>query len=142
MHNNGSKRVLIIDADTETGREIACSLARDGFDIALVGRDSTVLSQTENVCSAYGGNVFSLEGDGPSRPPSKVVAEAVELLGGLDVLVNRPGLICPMLAARTTLDDWTLLADANLTSAGQFSLSALPWLARSPNATSIDLLRE
>ena len=137
MHDNGRKRALIVDAGTEPGREIALSLARDGFDVALVGQESAALSQVEDACNFHWGNVFSLEGSGPSRSPSKVIAEAVARLGGIDVLVNRPGLICPMLSSRTALDDWTLLADANLTSAGQFSLLALPWLVRSPNATVI-----
>lgn len=86
------KRILITGAGSGIGRETALALARRGARLALLGRNRERLEAVAREIAAAGGEAHALifdvaEAHGQERP----VAEAMERLGGLDVLINNAG---------------------------------------------------
>ncbi|HSO06718.1 MAG TPA: SDR family oxidoreductase [Pelomicrobium sp.] len=86
------KRILITGAGSGIGRETALALARRGARLALLGRNLERLDAVAREIADHGGEAHVLvfdvaEPHGQERP----VAEAMERLGGLDVLINNAG---------------------------------------------------
>jgi len=109
------KVAVVTGANTGIGQAIALALAAAGADIACVGRtpaDDTVqqiraLGRRAEIISA---NLSTIE------PVQRVVDEAVDKLGGLDILINNAGIIRRADAVDFSEDDWDAVIDTNLKS--------------------------
>lgn len=87
-----NQRILLTGAGSGIGRETALLLARRGARLALLGRHRERLEAVAREIAAAGGEahaiVFDLaDAHGHERP----VAEAMDRLGGLDILINNAG---------------------------------------------------
>lgn len=87
-----NQRVLLTGAGSGIGRETALLLARRGARLALLGRNGDRLNAVCREISDAGGEAHALtfdlaEAHGQERP----VAQATDLLGGLDILINNAG---------------------------------------------------
>jgi NAD(P)-dependent dehydrogenase (short-subunit alcohol dehydrogenase family) len=84
------KRAIVTGAGRGIGKAIAQELAREGVDLVIVSRSKDQLSATAREIEAESGRrVIPLTADVTSREQvDSVVAEAVERLGGLHILVN------------------------------------------------------
>jgi 2,4-dienoyl-CoA reductase [(3E)-enoyl-CoA-producing], peroxisomal len=93
------KVALITGGATGVGRGIAEALARHGADVAIVSRKSENLaSAAEQIAAAAGRRSLPLVAD--VRQPEAVesaVNQAIEVLGGLDIVVNNAAgnFFCP-----------------------------------------------
>ncbi|MEJ5976253.1 SDR family oxidoreductase [Novosphingobium sp. PS1R-30] len=90
------KRAIVTGGSRGIGKAIARALLDEGVRVAITGRDEEVArAAAAELADATGGEVHALVGD--TREDAAVdglVAEAVRLLGGLDIVVNnaaRPG---------------------------------------------------
>jgi NAD(P)-dependent dehydrogenase (short-subunit alcohol dehydrogenase family) len=87
------KVALITGADSGIGRAVAALFAREGADIAisyLCEHDDA--QKTKEIVEKEGRRALLLPGDlGDKDVCDRIVAETVEKLGGLDVLVNNAG---------------------------------------------------
>jgi NAD(P)-dependent dehydrogenase (short-subunit alcohol dehydrogenase family) len=97
------RRALVLGSSAGLGRAVASVLAAEGARVAVAGRDPL---RTATAAELVGGHglVGDLTTDGE---PERLVAEAVEALGGLDITVvntggGAPG---PLLAAGIDADD-------------------------------------
>lgn len=100
------KRALVTGASRGIGKAIARALAEEGVDVAIAARSPGPLQEAaEDLALATGRRIVPVVGDtGDDASVAALVAEAVNLLGGIDILVNNaatPGGAAP--AAR--LDD-------------------------------------
>jgi 3-oxoacyl-[acyl-carrier protein] reductase len=100
----GGRRALVLASSAGLGRAVAAGLVAEGARVAINGRDIDRLGATADEIGA----AVALAGD-ISRPGEgrRIVAEAVEALGGLDICVvntggGRPG---PLLAGDEADDD-------------------------------------
>jgi len=94
------KRALVTGGSRGIGRAIARQLALEGADVALAARTAATLERAAAELSAEAGRaVVSVTVDTrEDASVSAAVAKVVELLGGLDILVNaaaEPALMLP-----------------------------------------------
>jgi NAD(P)-dependent dehydrogenase (short-subunit alcohol dehydrogenase family) len=99
---------LITGASEGLGREIAAQYVREGANVLLVSRRPEPLFRAREELAqeaAAGQRVEAMQGDVASPGDCRAVtAHALDLYGGLDVLVNNAGIYGPM--GRTEDVDW------------------------------------
>jgi len=84
------RRALVTGGSRGIGKAVARALADEGVHVAIAARDLATLGATASELSEMtGGRVVPVRIDtGDTASVEAGVAEAVELLGGLDILVN------------------------------------------------------
>ncbi len=90
------KRAIVTGGSRGIGKAIAFALAREGVDAAIVARDEAALAQSAaEIASATGRKIVPITADtGSDQSVAAMVSQAVEQLGGVDILVNaaaKPG---------------------------------------------------
>jgi 3-oxoacyl-[acyl-carrier protein] reductase len=132
-----NKRALVTGASRGLGYATALALAKEGCKIAINGRDEVkIKGAAEKIHRETGTQVIGLAGD-VSLPnvPAKLVAQAVEAMGGLDILVTNAG--GPPPGAFEAHDEaaWQKGIDLSLMSHVRLIRAALPHLRKSSAAS-------
>lgn len=87
-----ARRALVTGAGSGIGRAITLELADRECSLALVGRRPGPLEEVADLVRERGGRAWVVTADlGLEGEPERAVAESVQALGGLDVLVNNAG---------------------------------------------------
>jgi NAD(P)-dependent dehydrogenase (short-subunit alcohol dehydrogenase family) len=91
------KVALITGGDSGIGRAIAVHYAREGADVAIVYlEESADAEETEGLVKAEGQQCLLIQGDVKDRDfCRRAVEQTVEVLGGLNILVNNAGIQVP-----------------------------------------------
>lgn len=115
-----------------TGRAIAMLFAREGARVALLDRDAGRVEATRALIVASGGDARCFLADLTCADDcGRVAAEALDWLGGLDVLVNNLGLGAGGARLEALTDEtWRLGLDLNLNSAFYMTRAVAPALLR------------
>ena len=111
---NPSPTAIITGGSSGIGRATSAALVADGFNVVLGGRDSTKLA---HVAAELGGSPRVAAVAGDIADPStgdRLVSEAVDRFGGVDVLVNSAGVFAPKPFVDVTADELRGFVDANL----------------------------
>ncbi|WP_404366856.1 2-dehydro-3-deoxy-D-gluconate 5-dehydrogenase KduD [Sphingomonas sp. MMS24-J45] len=109
------KVAVVTGANTGIGQAIAVALAAGGADVACVGR--TTAEDTVAQIRALGRRAEIISADlSTIEPVQRIVDEAVEKLGRLDILINNAGIIRRADAVDFTEEDWDAVVDTNLKS--------------------------
>ena len=88
-----SKRAVVTGASSGIGEGIAIALAREGAAVAACGRDSVRTRATSDAINAAGGEAHPILGDvAIPDDAERMVSEASDKLGGINVLVNCAGI--------------------------------------------------
>ena len=113
-----TKRILISGGSRGIGRACVELFASYGHKVAFIYRnDDTAAVECSKKAGAY-----KIKADVSVHSESvRAVNEAIEYLGGIDVLINNAGVSLTKLFSDTTYDEWKNVIDTNLSSA--FSLS-------------------
>lgn len=126
------KRALVLASSAGLGYATAEALAREGAAVALSGRDRERLGEAARaLADASGARVVPLVADvADATGVDRLVHEAAQELGGLDVLVCNAG--GPPPGAFEALDDgaWARAYDLTLMSVVRSVRAALPHLRR------------
>ena len=86
------KTAFVTGASRGIGRVIAVALAAAGADVALVARGADGLAQTAGGVSEHGRKAFVIPADVTSEEAvTAAVAEAIDQLGHIDIVVNNAG---------------------------------------------------
>jgi gluconate 5-dehydrogenase len=110
------------------GRRASVALAGVGAKVVLVGRTGDSLKETAGLCEPAGGESFMITGDMTvTEDANRVVAQAVERFGRVDILVNAIGggagaALHP--AEDYPQRDWDWIFDLNLRTAVLLSQAA------------------
>ncbi len=113
MFDLTGKTAIVTGANTGIGQGIAIALAQAGANIALVGRSDA--NETAEKIQALGQKTAIIRADLSSiEPCDYVIKEAIEKLGGVDVLVNNAGIIRRNDALDFTEDDWDSVMNTNI----------------------------
>jgi NAD(P)-dependent dehydrogenase (short-subunit alcohol dehydrogenase family) len=131
------KVAIVTGAGTGLGASTARALAREGADVVLVGRRMEKLEETARSLDGSTGRVLIAAGDvAQEQTAGRVVAQATEAFGGVDVLVNNAGIHAhPLLVHETPVDEFDAFYNVDLRGPFLFTKSALPsMLARGEGA--------
>ncbi len=129
-------RVLVTAASQGLGAATARCFSQEGATVVINSRSLDKLQQTAAEINAVTGNiVFTLAAD-VSEPESaqRLVAQAVDSLGGLDILVTNAGGPPAGTFANFNIDAWRAAVDLNLMSTISLIQAALPHLRKSQRA--------
>jgi NAD(P)-dependent dehydrogenase (short-subunit alcohol dehydrogenase family) len=100
-----TRRALVTGASRGIGAAIAHALADSGHQVAVHYRSDPAAAQAV-ADSLPGSGHVTVQGDLGANQAEQVVAETVEKLGGLDVLVNNAGIYFHHPIATTGFEEW------------------------------------
>lgn len=126
-----NKRVIVTGASSGIGRATAKRFLSEGCSVVLVGRREAALRE---IAADQNGAERSLAVAADLADQSQTercIADAVEWLGGLDVLVNAAGILKGGRIEDTSLDLWDETMNINLRSVFHLMKLAVPHLEKS-----------
>ena len=134
-------RALVTGASRGLGYAVALGLAREGAAVALNSRDPEKLSiAAQKMALETGAQVIAAPGDVTDPAvPEKLIAQTVQALGGLDLLVTNAG--GPPSGKFETFDDaaWQRAIDLSLMAHVRLIRAALPHLRQSSAASVLTM---
>jgi NAD(P)-dependent dehydrogenase (short-subunit alcohol dehydrogenase family) len=128
-----SALVAVVTGGTRgIGLAIARRLAREGYALAICGRDAKALARAGSELKRGGGAILAVPCDVSDAVAVEEMFAAVKRhFGRVDVLVNNAGLSHPTTPVeQLTLADWQRNLDVNLTGTFLCTKSALPLMAK------------
>jgi 3-oxoacyl-[acyl-carrier protein] reductase len=132
------KRALVTGASRGLGYATAALLIQEGARLAINSRNLQAIEDAaRNLEAETGSEVFPFAGDVANpEVPDRLIAQAVESLGGLDILITNSG--GPPAGKFETFDDqaWQAAVELNLLSHVRLIRAALPHL-RASSAASV-----
>lgn len=134
-------RALVAGSSRGLGYALAQTLAREGCQVAINGRDEAkITAAASKLAAETGSKAVGLVGN-VAEPlvPARLVEEAVQALGGLDLLVTNSG--GPPSGKFEVHDDntWQMAIDLTLLSHVRMIRAALPHLRRSTHASVLTI---
>jgi len=123
------KRVIVTGASSGIGRATAERFLGEGARVAIVGRRMNALDE---VAASDNRNRYTVVADlSDNNQTERCIADAVEVMGGLDVVVNAAGILKAGRIEDTTIDLWDEMMNINLRSIFHLMKLAVPHLERS-----------
>jgi 3-oxoacyl-[acyl-carrier protein] reductase len=132
MINLRGKRAFVTGGSRGIGAAIVLTLAENGADVAFTYQRSVERAEaTAASVRASGRRAVVIQAD--SADPTAItrsVDEAVEALGGLDILVNSAAIGHTGMIADIELDEFQTLMDVNVRAPVLFAKASIPHLAK------------
>ena len=123
------KKVIVTGASSGIGRAVAKRFLDEGASVALVGRRKGALDE---VTPRDNKKAFVVAADlSDEKQSERCIAQGVEMMGGLDVLVNAAGILKGGRIEDTTTELWDEMMNINLRSVFYLMKLAVPHLKRS-----------
>jgi NAD(P)-dependent dehydrogenase (short-subunit alcohol dehydrogenase family) len=120
------KVALVTGATSGIGQACAVAFAQAGAKVICVGRKAEALREIEKT---IGAEVLTIEADlAETEAAERVVARALEVFGGIDILVNAAGHISNGTIENTSLKAWDDMMNVNVRAPFQLMQKALPSL--------------
>lgn len=131
---------LVTGASRGIGQAIAVAFAERGAHVLAVARGREGLDETAQRAGGLRGTIETYIADlAESTAPDAVVAQVVEVFGGLDVLVNNAGAFHSAPIEESTLEQWDAIHDVGLRSAFLLCRAASPQLEASEHGKVINM---
>ena len=136
------KTVLVTGAARGIGKQIAITLAKEGYDVAINYRSmaeelENLKSQIENdynvKCSLVQGDVSNFE------DAENMVKQTVQELGKIDVLVNNAGITKDGLLMRMSTEDFEKVVDVNLVGTFNVTRNVIPLMVKQKSGRIINI---
>jgi 3-oxoacyl-[acyl-carrier protein] reductase len=136
-----SKRALVTGGGQGIGRAIVDELLRQGCHVAIHYHSSGQGAEEAKRGAPPNATVGCLQGDLTGETTAQqLVDRAVELLGGLDVLINNTGdLVGRRPVEQIDAPFWRKVIDVNLTSMMLVTRAAVPHLVKSGQSSVVNL---
>lgn len=136
-----SKVVLITGASRGIGKQIALTMAKEGYDIVLNCRnENEEVLEVKSQIEGLGANCLIVQGDVANQSDcERFVKEAIEKFGKIDVLVNNAGITKDMLLARMKEEDFKQVIDVNLMGTFHVTKQVVPYMMKARNGRIINI---
>ncbi len=124
------KVALVTGASQGLGRALALAYAREGAKLVVNARSEEKLHPVAEEAERLGAKVLAVPADvADSESVDRLVSQAADRFGRIDVLVNNAGLLGPRVKIEDfPEDEWRKVMDANLTGLFLVSKAAVPHL--------------
>jgi len=135
-----SGKAIIVGANGGIGSSVALALARQGVELALIGRNEAALDKITVICTDAGARAFPLTCDiNQVDTIQATVNSAIERLDGLNYLVNCAGISAREKLHETDLASSLAILDTNLRAHLYFARYALPEINRNSGGAVIKI---
>jgi NAD(P)-dependent dehydrogenase (short-subunit alcohol dehydrogenase family) len=134
-------RVAVVTGSTRgIGRATAIALAEAGADVVVTGRDARAAAEVRETVEGIGRRAHVVLGDlTDDGHPERIVREAVDVLGSLDVLVNNAGICRWGASLDTPLDDFREVMAVNVDMVWAMSQAAAPVMIRQGSGVIVNV---
>lgn len=133
------KRAIVTGGGSGIGRATAVAMAAVGAVVAVVDIDEAAAQQTAADIERAGGRAMVARADvSDDADCARVVQQAVESLGGLEVLFNNAGIIRRSDAIGTSVQDWDRVMAVNVRSVFLMCKFAVPVMAAAGGGSIIN----
>lgn len=136
-----NKVAFITGATRGIGRQIAITLAKEGFDIAINYRkENEDLIETKKLVEAQNAKCFTVQGDVSSFEDSeRMVKDIIEEFNHIDILVNNAGITKDMLLMRMKKEDFESVIDVNLVGTFNITKNVIPYMMKNRSGRIINV---
>jgi 3-oxoacyl-[acyl-carrier protein] reductase len=129
MKNMKSKKAIITGGSRGLGKATAMAFAKEGIDIAITGRNETVLKETVTELEAFGIKaIYSVFDVGNYEDVKKGIKTIVKNLGSVDILVNNAGIAAFGSFNEMDVRQWSQIIQTNLMGMYYVTKEVLPYL--------------
>jgi NAD(P)-dependent dehydrogenase (short-subunit alcohol dehydrogenase family) len=123
------KVAFVTGATSGIGHASAIAFANAGARVVGVGRKAEALDDIEKQIRKTGAEVLTIQADlSEVQEAERAVKHALEVFGGIDILVNAAGHLSNGTVENTTLEAWDDMMDVNVRAVFQLMQKALPSL--------------
>lgn len=135
------KSALITGATRGIGKQIAITLAKQGYNIALNYRkENEELENTKKEIEEIGVQVLAVKGDVANfEDCEKFVKQTIEKFEQIDVLVNNAGITKDMLLMRMKKEDFEQVIDTNLVGTFNVTKNVVPYMMKARSGRIINI---
>ncbi len=135
------KVAMITGATRGIGKQIALTLANEGYNIVLNYRtENDELKQLKNEIESKKVKCLTVQGDVTNFEDCKQMIEsAIEEFGKVDVLVNNAGITKDMLLARMKEEDFKQVIDVNLVGTFNMTKNVISYMMKARNGKIINI---
>ena len=135
------KCALITGATRGIGKQIAITLAKQGYNIALNYRkENEELENTKKEIEKIGVQILAVKGDVANFEDCKnFVKQVIERFGQIDVLVNNAGITKDMLLMRMKKEDFEQVIDTNLVGTFNVTKNVVPYMMKARSGRIINI---
>jgi 3-oxoacyl-[acyl-carrier protein] reductase len=119
---------LVTGSGRGIGRETAILLSKKGFNLIICSRSQNEIDSVVNEIKSFGNDrILARECDVSVSPQvNKLVSEALDIYGRIDVLINNAGISYVKKLIDTTEEEWDGTLDANLKGSFLFCKAIVP----------------
>ena len=121
------KTVVVTGGGQGLGKAMALAFANAGADVAIIGRSQQPLLATASEIEAKGRKCIAISGD--ITDPAfvkRAVAECVQKLGGIDILINNAGACRFSTLAADDMSKWWGVFELNVRAVAEMTHATLP----------------
>lgn len=143
MNNNcDTKQIAFITGATRgIGKQIAITLAKEGYNIAINYRkENEELKETKEQIESNNVECLAVQGDVSNfEDTEKMVKQIIEKYGKIDVLVNNAGITKDMLLMRMKKEDFENVIDVNLVGTFNITKNVIPYMMKQKSGRIINI---
>lgn len=135
------KCALITGATRGIGKQIAITLAKQGYNIALNYRkENEELENTKKKIEKIGVQILAVKGDVANfEDCENFVKQVIERFGQIDVLVNNAGITKDMLLMKMKKEDFEQVIDTNLVGTFNVTKNVVPYMMKARSGRIINI---
>ena len=135
------KCALITGATRGIGKQIAITLAKQGYNIALNYRkENEELENTKKEIEKIGVQILAVKGDVANfEDCENFVKQVIERFGQIDVLVNNAGITIDMVLMRMKKEDFEQVIDTNLVGTFNVTKNVVPYMMKARSGRIINI---
>jgi 2-dehydro-3-deoxy-D-gluconate 5-dehydrogenase len=112
-----NRTAIVTGGNRGLGRTIALALAKQGANVAVVGRDKTRNAQVVSEIKQLGTKGIALSTDLTNiNSIQEMVSKVIEEFGSVDILVNNAGISQTKFALEVTEEEWDKVMELNVKS--------------------------